>query len=154
MLLEVKNLNKSFQINNKKIKILNDLSFSIDSNEIISIYGASGSGKSTLLNIISGLMPLDSGYMTFNGELMDNNFIKLSRECDGLLIPSGEAIKLKKGSCAFFFNLICKLKKKKKNFYANYCKSFAFSLLIFYKLKLICKEKNYFFSFLICKRLS
>ena len=74
MLLEIKNLNKSFQINNKKIKILNDLSFSIDSNEIISIYGASGSGKSTLLNIISGLMPLDSGYMTFNGELMDNNF--------------------------------------------------------------------------------
>ena len=29
---------------------------------------------------------------------MDNNFIKLSRECDGLLIPSGEAIKLKKGT--------------------------------------------------------
>ena len=74
MLLEVKNLNKSFQINKKKIKILNDLSFSIDSNEITSIYGASGSGKSTLLNIISGLMPLDSGHMTFNGELMNDNF--------------------------------------------------------------------------------
>ena len=29
---------------------------------------------------------------------MNNNFIKLSRECDGLLIPSGEAIKLKKGT--------------------------------------------------------
>ena len=29
---------------------------------------------------------------------MSNNFIKLSRECDGLLIPSGEAIKLKKGT--------------------------------------------------------
>jgi len=29
---------------------------------------------------------------------MDNNFIKLSRECDGVLIPSGEAIKLKKGT--------------------------------------------------------
>ena len=29
---------------------------------------------------------------------MSNNFIKLSRECDGLLIPSGEPIKLKKGT--------------------------------------------------------
>ena len=29
---------------------------------------------------------------------MDNNFIKLSRECDGVLIPSGEPIKLKKGT--------------------------------------------------------
>ena len=29
---------------------------------------------------------------------MDNNFIKLSRECDGVLIPSGDAIKLKKGT--------------------------------------------------------
>jgi len=29
---------------------------------------------------------------------MENNFIKLSRECDGVLIPSGDAIKIKKGT--------------------------------------------------------
>ena len=29
---------------------------------------------------------------------MDNHFIKLSRECDGVLIPSGDAVKLKKGT--------------------------------------------------------
>ena len=29
---------------------------------------------------------------------MDNNFIKLSKECDGVLIPSGDAVKLKKGT--------------------------------------------------------
>ncbi len=29
---------------------------------------------------------------------MNNDFIKLSRECDGVLIPSGEPIKLKKGT--------------------------------------------------------
>ena len=28
----------------------------------------------------------------------NNNFIKLSRECDGVLIPSGEPLKLKKGT--------------------------------------------------------
>ena len=66
MLLKVENLNKSFQIDSQIIKILDNLSFSIDFNEIASIYGASGSGKSTLLNIVSGLMLTDSGNITFN----------------------------------------------------------------------------------------
>ena len=74
MLLEIKNLNKSFQINNSRVQILDDLSFSIDSNEIVSIYGASGSGKSTLLNIVSGLLSSDSGTIIFDGKLMDDNF--------------------------------------------------------------------------------
>ena len=74
MLLEVKNLNKSFVLNHKSVTILNELSFSIDFNQITSIYGASGSGKSTLFNIISGLMAADSGNISFDNQLMDNNF--------------------------------------------------------------------------------
>ena len=74
MLLEVKNLNKSFEVNNQRVTILNELSFFISSNQITSIYGASGSGKSTLFNIISGLMTADSGNIIFDGQLMDNNF--------------------------------------------------------------------------------
>ena len=74
MLLEVKNICKSFQINDKETKILNDLSFSIDSNEIVSIYGASASGKSTLLNILSGLIHFDSGNIIFDGKSMDSEF--------------------------------------------------------------------------------
>ena len=74
MLLKVKNLNKSFEIDHKKINILNNLSFSLDFNEIASIYGPSGSGKSTLLNIVSGLMFSDTGSILFDGKLMDNNF--------------------------------------------------------------------------------
>ena len=74
MLLEVKNLNKSFEVNNERVTILNELSFFISSNQITSIYGASGSGKSTLFNIISGLMAADSGNISFDNQLMDNNF--------------------------------------------------------------------------------
>jgi lipoprotein-releasing system ATP-binding protein len=87
MLLEVKNLNKSFEINNKKTKILNDISFSIDYNQIISIYGASGSGKSTFLNILSGLMSFDSGVIKFNKQLMDVNFdfIKFRKQDLGIV---------------------------------------------------------------------
>ena len=72
-MLEVKNLYKSFMINGSRINILNDLSFSVDSNEIISIYGASGSGKSTLLNILSGLMSSDKGDIIFNGKILSSN---------------------------------------------------------------------------------
>ena len=72
-MLEIRNLYKSFMINDSRINILNDLSFSVDSNEIVSIYGASGSGKSTLLNILSGLMSSDKGDIIFNNKTLSNN---------------------------------------------------------------------------------
>ena len=74
MLLDIKNISKSFNINNKNNFILKDLSFAVDHNQIVSIYGASGSGKSTLLNIISGLLSYDSGEIIFNSNIMDKNF--------------------------------------------------------------------------------
>ena len=87
MLLDVKKINKSFDINKKTIQILDSLSFSVNHNEIISIYGASGSGKSTLLNIISGLMSYDSGSILFNGELMNSrfDFIKFRKKDLGIV---------------------------------------------------------------------
>lgn len=74
MLLDIKNISKSFKINNKNNFILKNLSFAVDNNQIVSIYGASGSGKSTLLNIISGLLSYDSGEIIFNSNIMDKNF--------------------------------------------------------------------------------
>tara|TARA_B100000676_G_C17727121_1_gene654399 strand:- start:1 stop:660 length:660 start_codon:yes stop_codon:yes gene_type:complete len=74
MLLKIENLYKSYQVNNKKIHILNDLSLSVNDNEIISIFGASGSGKSTLLNIISGLLSYDSGEIYFNRNIFNSSF--------------------------------------------------------------------------------
>ena len=87
MLLEVKNLYKSFRINDIETNILNNLSFSINSNEIVSIYGASGSGKSTLLNILSGLMLSDKGDIIFNGQLIstDSDFIKFRKQNLGIV---------------------------------------------------------------------
>ena len=95
MLLEVKNLNKSFKINDKKTEILNNLSFSIDHNQIISIYGASGSGKSTLLNILSGLMSSDSGSVKFNKQLMDANFdfIKFRKQDLGIVFQEDHLLR-------------------------------------------------------------
>ncbi len=74
-MLELNNIFKSIQ---QQI-ILKDISFKIDSNQIVSILGPSGSGKSTLLHVIGTLMPFDSGEIVFEGQsyskLSQNDFV-------------------------------------------------------------------------------
>ncbi len=56
MLLELKNIKKSFKLNKKQEFIaLDDINLSFQKGEFVSIVGPSGSGKSTLLNLIAGL---------------------------------------------------------------------------------------------------
>jgi len=68
-ILEVKNLEKSFlDPNNNPFKVLNDISLSIDSGEILGLVGESGSGKTTLGRIIIRLLNSDSGQIIFDGQ--------------------------------------------------------------------------------------
>jgi len=52
------------------IKILKNISFKINSNEIVGIIGRNGSGKSTLLRIISGIYKQDKGNIKINGKII------------------------------------------------------------------------------------
>lgn len=65
-MLQVKNISKSFQGENQQFSILDNLSFSVNKSEWISIIGPSGSGKSTLLQCIAGLSNTDSGHVFIN----------------------------------------------------------------------------------------
>ncbi|RJP31377.1 MAG: ATP-binding cassette domain-containing protein [Candidatus Omnitrophota bacterium] len=49
----------------KQIEILNELTFSIESGEIVTILGPSGSGKSTILRVLIGLDAHDRGCILF-----------------------------------------------------------------------------------------
>jgi putative ABC transport system ATP-binding protein len=60
-ILKAQNINKSFFIENKEIKVLSDITFNVNEGEFIAITGSSGSGKSTLLSIIAGLDKPDLG---------------------------------------------------------------------------------------------
>ncbi|WP_394020126.1 ABC transporter ATP-binding protein [Anaerococcus cruorum] len=66
--IELNNISKSY--GNRKI--IDDLSFSIDENEIVAIVGKSGSGKSTLLNMIGLLETYNSGEILLKGEKLPN----------------------------------------------------------------------------------
>ena len=57
MSIRVENLTKEFD----ERKVLNNISFTVEEGEVLSIVGFSGSGKSTILKILCGLLKPDSG---------------------------------------------------------------------------------------------
>ena len=64
MILEMKNIRKHFD----GLEVLEDISFSVDSGEVVSIIGPSGSGKSTLLRCATFLETIDGGEIVYMGE--------------------------------------------------------------------------------------
>ncbi len=68
-LFEIKNVSKSFG----DLKVLNDITVSVDKGEVVAIIGPSGSGKSTLLRCATMLETMDSGDLTYKGEYAAKN---------------------------------------------------------------------------------
>ena len=63
-LLELKNVAKNFA----KLQAVSNLDFSVTKGEIHSLIGPNGAGKTTVFNLITGMFPLTSGQIVFNGE--------------------------------------------------------------------------------------
>jgi ABC-type nitrate/sulfonate/bicarbonate transport system ATPase subunit len=66
----VRGVNKSFsrEAGDGDLKVLNDVTFSLEAGTFACLVGPSGCGKSTLLRIIDGLMPPDSGEVVIAGD--------------------------------------------------------------------------------------
>ena len=71
---------KDLSFSYKKLSIIENFSFVANEKEIVLIRGDSGQGKSSLLNVISGLKKPDSGTITCNNVIFNNENIFLEPE--------------------------------------------------------------------------
>lgn len=61
-ILEMNSITKSFG----GTKVLDQVNFTVEQGEIHALLGENGAGKSTLMNILTGVIMMDSGTITFN----------------------------------------------------------------------------------------
>jgi len=66
-LLEGKGVSKSFGA----LNAVDQVDFQIGQNEILGLIGPNGAGKTTLVNLITGVYPLTTGQIVFNGQRID-----------------------------------------------------------------------------------
>ncbi len=66
--LTVRNLSMIFQGDDEPLETLDDISFSLGSQEFLCVLGPSGSGKSTLLRLIAGLLKPTTGEIVFGNK--------------------------------------------------------------------------------------
>lgn len=66
-MLVVRSLSKSFSSPADELRVLDDISLTLEAGQSAAIMGPSGSGKSTLLNILGTLEPPTAGRVTLDG---------------------------------------------------------------------------------------
>ncbi len=79
-ILKVENLSKIYGKGNNKVAALDNVSFSVDKGEFVSIVGSSGSGKSTLLHILGAVLKPTSGKIYVNNvDVYSKNSMNLAK---------------------------------------------------------------------------
>lgn len=71
IILEVKNLTKTYPSGGKSLTVLDHVSFGVQKGASCAIVGPSGSGKTTLLGLCAGLDRSSEGSVTLNGITLD-----------------------------------------------------------------------------------
>ena len=87
-LLEVKDLVVSYG----GIEALKGISFSVDEGQIVTLIGAHGAGKSTTLRAITGIVPVKSGTILYNGEDITGMDTQKVVERGIALVPEGRRV--------------------------------------------------------------
>ena len=70
MIIEAKNLAKSFKFGEGSVDVLTSVNFALEEASSLSIQGESGCGKTTLLNLLARLEIGDAGEISWEGRIM------------------------------------------------------------------------------------
>jgi len=86
-LLKLNDIKQIFLLKQKKVAVLEDINFTIDEGEFVTLVGPSGCGKSTLLRIIAGLVKPSAGEVVFRGKISNeiNSNVSIIFQTFGLL---------------------------------------------------------------------
>jgi len=91
-LLKLSNVNLNYNIDNKSINILKNISFEVDYKETISIVGESGSGKTSLIMLVGGLEHVSSGKIFFKdseiSSMNEDEISEIRRKNIGIVFQS------------------------------------------------------------------
>ncbi len=87
-MLEVKELCAGYG----KIRVLHEISLSVDEGEIVAVIGANGAGKTTLLKTISGLVRATGGSVIFNGRPLNGLPAEKIVACGISHVPEGRGV--------------------------------------------------------------
>lgn len=97
MILHAEKVNKRFMRKSGESNFfyaVKDISLSLDSGQLIALFGRSGSGKSTLLNILSGLLKPTDGCVKLDADevySMDDGRLSSYRNEHFGVVPQGQA---------------------------------------------------------------
>jgi branched-chain amino acid transport system ATP-binding protein len=87
-ILKVENLSVSYG----KIVALRGISFEVHKGDIVALLGANGAGKTTTLNALTGVVPIKSGTVTFNGNIINNLTTSKITKLGMVHVPEGRHI--------------------------------------------------------------
>jgi ABC-type nitrate/sulfonate/bicarbonate transport system ATPase subunit len=65
--IEIRGLNKSYDCDQGRLAVVEDISFTVRDGETVAIVGPSGCGKTTLMNMIAGFVQPDGGAVVIDG---------------------------------------------------------------------------------------
>lgn len=82
MLLEVRDITKTYRTRDGLFTALDGVSFALEEGEILGLIGSSGSGKSTVASIVTGLELADSGSICLMGAQCDASVRVSKRPAD------------------------------------------------------------------------